>query len=136
MNWLILWYALQVGIAPSSGMVDYSYNTGNYDSTATLYSVHGYTQLETELRFYNNLFFLGGMIRTEIQGWNGQLNFMPELSSYGFTFGIRYGGAELGFLHVCEHPTVPYYAIYMPYLKWDGWYTEVHLRFSGDAKIF
>lgn len=129
MNWLVLWYTLQVGISPNSMIVDYP------KEAQTFYPLTGYVQMEAELRAWN-LLFVGGLIRAEIQkeelpNWT----FRPEMMSYGFKAGMRKGGLEVGMLYVCQHPVLPYYSYYKPVINWEGWYAEVYLRFSGEARL-
>lgn len=128
MTWFALWAALQIGLSPSSGIVEYPLQPWSVNQTV-------YTQLEAEVRMLDGLLFAGGMVRTEVQQQNVNPSWVPELSSYGFKAGLRIGGFELGYLHVCQHPTLPYYSIYHPVIRWDGWWTELYVRVSGEVKL-
>lgn len=129
MSWIALWFALQVGLSPYSGMLVYNH------AAEMRFAETWYTQFEAEVRLFDTA-FIGGEVRTEARRHRGdELVFYPGLSSYGFTAGLRYGGMELGFLHACQHPTVPYYNQYRPVIAWDGWWTELYLRFSGDVGL-
>jgi hypothetical protein len=126
MNWLVLWAALQIGLSPSSGVVE-------YQQPPLLGEIVAYTQLEAEARMLNEVLFIGGMVRTEVvldsfDEWN------PTLASYGFVAGARIGLIEIGFLHVCQHPVVPYYNVYRPVIRWDGWWREFYIRLEGEAR--
>lgn len=120
MSWLALWAALEVGMMPGSGVVE-------YPEWAMLKRQAFYTELDAEVRAFDVL-FVGGMVRTEVQRKEGAATFTPELSSYGFTAGVRFGPVELAYIHVCQHPTLPYFSRYHPVIRWDGWYDGVYLR--------
>jgi hypothetical protein len=131
MNWLVLWFALTVGYSPDSMMLLYTAQQQMFFPDAA------YVELNMELRAFNDHFFIGGDVRTEIQKFiDGTPTFVPEMASYGFHTGIRDGGMEIGVLYVCQHPVVPYYSEYHPFIVWEGWYAEGYIRFSGQAKLF
>lgn len=130
MNWLILYYALTIGVSPNSMMVIYP------TESQTFYPMTEFVQMESELRIAD-LVFLGGFVRTEIQKEDfPNFSFRPEMMSYGFKAGMRKEGLEAGMIYACQHPAVPYFSYYKPLLNWEGWYMEAYVKVSGESKIF
>lgn len=127
---LILWYALTLGLSPNSNIVTYEAGRIPFLDQPT-----GFAELETEIRW--GPLFLGGLVRTEVQKKQDVFSFLPELSTYGLQFGLRLGmGIEIEYLHICSHPIVPYFSNNHPTINWEGWYDEIHIRLSGESKLF
>lgn len=128
MNWLAIWFALQIGLSPDSGII--TYRPPILRSFENVIS----TQFEVELRAFDSL-FLGGSVRTEITKLNDSTTFTPTLSGYSTWGGVRIGGFEAGGIWTCEHPTAPYYSLRHPVINWDGWWWELYVKVSGEIKL-
>lgn len=129
MTWLALWFALQAGFMPNDLMVVYRPGIVSLDQQTE------YVNLQGELRAFDNRVFLGGSIKTEMQQDGARANFMPESSTYLFTAGLRLGGVEIGYLHVCSHPVVPSYYLLNPVIGYDQGYDDFYIRFSGSVDL-
>lgn len=90
MTWLALWFSLQVGVAPLSGVITYP------GGVVPLSQFSGYIQMTSEVRMLDDHTFIGGFVRTEIQPRAFGIGFVPELMTYGFNAGLRYNGIEFG----------------------------------------
>lgn len=130
MEWLTLWFALQVGLSPNSLMVTYS-----PEISAKYWQDTMYTELTAEVRLFNKILSIGGSVRTEIIQERWCLNFLPEMSAYSFFAKLKLGLIEVGYSRACQHATVPYAAVYRPILNWEGAYNELYIEFSGDVKL-
>lgn len=131
MTWLALWAVLQVGLMPNDVMVSYLPQQLSHEYTDT-----NYVGLVTELRLFDNHVFVGGTIKTEVQKAAGDgYDFIPESSAYAFRVGARFGGLEIGWLHLCAHPVLPFYYAQQPVIGYDQWYDDVYIRFSGTINI-
>ena len=129
MTWLTLIFALELGLAPQVGVIQY---------VPTEIAVHeweiGYTDLQAEVELFGVL-FAGGGVRTYITP-AGNLNFSPNTTVYDWRLGLRYEALELGWRHRCFHPTVPYLPLLQPEITGlEGSYDELYLRFEGRIPI-
>lgn len=131
MTFIALWFAFQAGLMPNDQMVSYPVP----QVAIAVNSPTSYTDLEAELRFLNGAAFVGGSIKTEMQKAAENFSFLPESSTYSFRAGLRFDGFEIGWLHVCAHPTLPYYYALEPVISFDRAYDDVYIRFSGSVPI-
>lgn len=135
MNWILLWFALEVGYMPQGDML--MYESPSFITTAGMF----YTSLETRATL-GRVIFLGGMAKTFVFSTEGSLSFWPERMLYGFEAGINLGpNLELGFRHFCTHPMFPYVwagrsedPTYANGALWEGAYEEVYMRLEGGSK--
>lgn len=129
MSWLALFFALELGIAPNIGVLQYQPEA----AIASEWEV-GYTQLETELELFN-LLFIGGGVRTYITPGSSGRTFTPNTTVYDFCTGLRRSPIEIGWRHRCFHPTVPYLPVFQQQITGlEGGYDEIYLRFEGRIK--
>ena len=84
MNWLILFYFIELGYSPF-------YESGNMYSEEYDYikneSVY-YVTLDTELVLFNYL-FIGGAVKTYIQDNENSISYLPFEANYLFRTGLR-----------------------------------------------
>ena len=121
MNWLVLFFVLELGWMPN-GDFDLYENPLGLDPK---YSA--YTELDAEVQLFG-LLFVGGGIKTTVWHFRSY-KFFPHKAVYNFRFGARYGLLELGFRHYCIHPVIPYFS--NPHAIWEGAYEEVYLKISN-----
>ena len=89
-----------------------------------------YTQLEIELGIAGFIFARGG-VKTDVLKIANEQAFSPYESTYLFEGGVQYEGVEIGYRHLCIHPTMPYRWNYAPSTTIDGYYDEYYIKFSG-----
>ena len=128
MNWIALFFELELGWMPQGDFVMYS-----SEPFLTWYPVSytAYTELQAEVIMFDTL-FAGGCIRTSV--WQLQesgYTFFPHKAVYTFYAGARWGLLEVGWRHFCIHPVVPFFALIQPEAIWEGAYDELYIRFSG-----
>jgi len=127
MNWIALFFALELGVAPNIGVLQYE----PADFIVSEWQI-GYTQMEAEVEFFG-LLFAGGGVRTYItpgSGWT----FAPNTTVYDFGAGLRRGPLEVGWRHRCFHPTFPYQPVFeQQFSGLEGSYDEVYIRLEGKV---
>ncbi len=131
MSWLVLYCAIQAGVCPDCSIVTYP-----PQAAPLFYPGSGYMSFDAELRMFNGHLFLGGWNRTEFQKDVTNWTFTPHMAGFGAKAGIRWGAVETGFTYCCEHPILPYFDVYHPVINWDGWYSELYVKVSGELKVF
>ena len=125
MNWLLLFFAFEMGALPSYELRSYE----DLDNTV-IDNFSMYTQLEVEAVIFD-YFFVSGGIKTSVFPRGDRLGFVPYESDYIFGAGIRMENIEIGYRHLCIHPTLPYRWFLIPSVTYDGAYDEVYLRISN-----
>lgn len=125
MTWLALAFALEVGLLPFDQTIMYQPPARSDEKWVF------YTTLEAELQFLDNHAFIGG--RTEIREWKdlAAMGFWPERAGFAFNAGLRWGPVEIGFLHYCTHPVIPFEPLREPSVLWEGAYEKIYLRVEG-----
>lgn len=125
MNWLALFFLIEAGIAPKTGLV--LYETADVVESPLI----GYTHLDATIELFGVAFF-GGGVKTIVQPTESAFNFFPNNSIYDFRAGLHYKGLELGWRHKCFHPVYPYVSFLDAKLVGiEGSYDEWYLQFSG-----
>lgn len=123
MNWLAILFALELGISPQYQSLNVNGELQQFDKVLDV----GYVQMDIELTMFNFI-FIGGKMKTGIQGTDNVTDYVPfELSSL-FNTGIRFQGVELGWRHLCVHPIRPFDVMYNTNSSFDGGYNEYYLR--------
>lgn len=124
MNWLILLFALELGYAPNYQSLNVVPETINYNLTENV----GYVLFEAEVVAWDIL-FAGGATKTYIQTKKDNVtNYYPFESDYLFNAGLRFGLLEIGYRHLCLHPTRPYEIYYNTQTSTDAFYDEFYIR--------
>ena len=132
MNWIALFFALELGLVPQAGVLMYE--------PVEKFNVEWafYTELEAEILVFNML-FAGGGVRTYITPGSSDYTFAPNTTVYDFGAGLRFKDTdfpvlliqslELGWRHRCFHPTIAYLPIFEQEIKgMEGSYDEVYIR--------
>lgn len=128
MNWLALFFALELGWMPAGDFLMYD--------PPSIVSVTGsfYTELEAQVTAWDML-FVGGEVRTFVWATEGSYSFMPFRLLYEVEAGLTLGPVEIGFRHFCTHPQWVYLwayqwgdAAYGQAARWEGSYEELYLR--------
>ena len=129
MNWLTLFFALELGLVPQAGVLMYEPEEAFFMEGAF------YTELEAEVLVFNTL-FVGGGIRTYITSGHTGFTFSPNSTIYDFGTGIRFKDTlELGWRDRCFHPTIAYLPIFKQEIKgMEGSYDEIYIRIQGSTK--
>ena len=129
MNWLALFFALELGIVPQAGVLMYEPEKSFFMEGAF------YTELEAEVLLFDIL-FAGGGVRTYVTPGNGSYTFSPNTTVYDFKVGMRFKDTlELGWRHRCFHPTIAYLPIFEQEIKgMEGSYDEIYIRIQGRTK--
>ena len=130
MNWIVLLFALELGIVPQAGVLMYE--------PVERFAMEGafYTELEAEVLIFDML-FAGGGVRTYIVPGRGDFTFSPNTTVYDFGIGLRFRDIndsllELGWRHRCFHPTIAYLPIFGQEIKgMEGSYDELYIRVQG-----
>jgi len=130
MNWIVLLFALELGIVPQAGVRMYE--------PEEIFTAAGafYTELEAEVLVFDTL-FAGGGVRTYIIPGGSGYTFTPNTTVYDFGIGLRFKDIndsllELGWRHRCFHPTIAYLPIFEQEIKgMEGSYDEVYIRVQG-----
>ena len=129
MNWIALFFALELGIAPNIGVLQYE-----PPAAAVSEWEIGYTQLEAEVLLFD-LLFAGGGVRTYITPGSSGRTFAPNTTIYDFCAGMRRGPVEVGYRHRCFHPTLPYLPLRDQHITGlEGSYDELYLRFETSIR--
>ncbi len=127
MNWLVLLYALELGFAPHYGSLNVISKQPSIIE-ANLTEDIGYVNFEAEVVAWNTL-FVGGAVKTYVQSkTDTKLNYHPFESDYLFKGGLRFGGLEFGYRHLCLHPNRPYEIVYNAQQSTDASYDEFYVR--------
>lgn len=116
-------FAVELGIAPSYVSINIIENELSFYRTIDA----GYVLFEFESVILKHV-FLGGGVKTWITGTNNWNNFSPFQSDYLFNGGLRFGMFDMGWRHMCLHPTRPYEWNYDISAMVDGWYDEFYVR--------
>ena len=126
MNWLALAFAIEVGLLPIDQTIMYQ-STSRSDEAWVFY-----TTLEAEVQLFDNHAFIGGS--TEIREWKDKdaMSFWPERAGFAFNAGLRWGPVEIGFLHYCTHPVIPFEPFSNPRVLWEGAYEKIYIRVEGS----
>ncbi len=124
MDWLALFFAVEMGILPSYNGVVGPMPEGNgvYDG------VSFYSEATTEVEVAGTL-FVGGSVYTHF--WKGEdtHTFAPDEAVYGFWAGLRYGWVEVFWRHYCSHTVGPWMYAPEPYRVYS--YDGIALRISN-----
>ena len=129
MNWLALFFALELGLVPQAGVL-------MYEPMETFFMEEVlYTQLEAEVLIFNTL-FVGGGLRTYVTAGHTGFTFSPNNTVYDFRTGLRLGdNVEVGWWHRCFHPSFPYLSFDNCELSGvEGAYDEVYVRLSSGLR--
>jgi len=132
MNWIALFFALELGLVPQAGVLMYE-PVETFDVEWAFY-----TELQAEILVFNML-FVGGGVKTYVTPGNSGYTFAPNTSVYDFGTGLRFKDTdfpvlliqslELGWRHRCFHPTIAYLPIFGQEIKgMEGSYDEVYIR--------
>lgn len=129
MSWLVLVFALELGILPQTGFVMYQPNPAY-----VVDQVGFYTDLSATVEAYG--FYAGGGMRCYFWIDRDTVSFWPEQMTFLFEAGWRTEGLNVGFRHYCMHPVVPYLALTgAPPQNWEGSYEEIYIRFDGRVPL-
>lgn len=135
LNALIFAYSLSVG----AGHSDYTLwqsNEMQFDKMTLITS-----EFNCELSAYG--VYLGGSVSTPAVCKEHKYlkpgGYTPIQNSYGFSAGYRYKSIEIGYLHVCQHPTMAnLYNIQLRDLskRFEGSYFKVFAKISKSFSPF
>lgn len=131
MNWLILAFALQLGYTPNDYMVQYQPPPRLCSTEAALN-----ISMDAELRAWHTLYVGGSFgVPVWITSGDGYTPFSgwPQALQSVVRAGIRFGGIEIGWSHLCSHPVMPYQPLFQNQTIWEGGYDEFHVKFSGEV---
>lgn len=126
MSWLVIGFVIQMGLLPAQ--------VAMYPPPIVTDDIQYFVQMQVEARAFD-LFYLGGSLRSF--QWRGQdrLAFFPDGMAYVVEGGIRWGPFDLGWIHHCQHPVMPFLPIYHQQTQWEGGYDEISLKISGDVRF-
>lgn len=123
----MFWLAghLEAGYCPIAQSWDY---TGPWDESCSFDSMF-YTDFGATAHFMDWL-FLGGYAKTWItpQDKAETFSFNCFLIDYGFFFGIKWKGLEVGFRHFCSHPINGGTFSAKPLMEDNRAYEEIYIR--------
>ena len=124
MTWLVLLFALEMGLAPHYGSLNVIPESVELDVTENI----GYSLFEAEVVAWDTIFISGG-VKTYFQSkYSTQTNYIPVESDYIFNTGLRFGQIELGWRHLCLHPVRPNETVYNTQTSTNASYDEFYIR--------
>jgi hypothetical protein len=133
-DWLVLAFALQLGYTPNDTAIQYQANKTIWDSDSSLI-----ISMDAELRAWNTI-YIGGSLA--VPTWISTGASLPTVTigSGGWPStlqsviraGVRLGGVEIGWSHLCTHPVMPYQPLLGTQTLWEGFYDEFHIKFAGE----
>ena len=124
MDWVTLFFAIELGFAPMYGSLNVTLDDIDTDLTEKI----GYVLFETEVILWDHL-FIGGATKTYVQSTKNDIfDYFPFESDYLFNTGLKFDNLEIGWKHFCLHPTRPYEIYYQPQQSADAWYDEFYIR--------
>jgi hypothetical protein len=124
MNWLTLFFALELGLLPNYHFVMYEPGIDVAADNSL------YTDFEATVEVRG--FYLGGGMRCYFWKTKSGYDFSPFQMAYRFDAGWRNDILTVGFRHYCMHPVMPW-ASGMPSMNWEGGYEEVFVRLEGNT---
>jgi hypothetical protein len=138
MNWLVLAFALQLGYTPNDTVWQY-----NKPPEITFEQGQVLVDMDAEVRAWNML-YIGGSLGVPVAIETGEAapNLSVEPGAWPsalqsiFRAGVRFGGVEIGWSHLCTHPVMPYQPMFGQQTLWEGGYDEFHVKFSGSVNLF
>jgi hypothetical protein len=123
----LFWLAghLEAGYCPLVNSWDYS---DYWDEGCSLDAVF-YADFGATAHFMDWL-FLGGYAKTWVtpQDKNDNFSFNAFMVDYGFFFGVKFKGLEVGFRHFCTHPVNGGTFYSMPLMEDNRAYEEIYIR--------
>ena len=123
MNWIALFFAIELGFAPSYANLNVVPLNAELDVTENI----GYVLFDAEVVVWDKL-FIGGATKTYVQTTKDIFNFHPFESDYLLNTGLRFGQLEIGYKHFCLHPTRPLEIVYQYSQSTDVSYKEFYIR--------
>jgi hypothetical protein len=127
MNWLVLAFSLHLGFTPDATVFAYQ-----PPAIVTFEEAMGVISSEVEARFWS-MVYIGGSLTVPVWKIDG-IGFWPMELQSEIRAGVRLGGIEIGWSHLCTHPVMPY-STFGRQALWEGFYNEFHLKFSGEVKF-
>lgn len=128
MSWLVFAFALQLGYIPEATAI-------MYQPPPRVENVleQGLVSFDAEARLFKT-FYVGGSVGIPV--WQaGELSFWPSELQSVVRAGVRFGGLEIGWSHLCTHPVMPYQPLYGSQALWEGFYDEIHIKLSGEIQF-
>lgn len=132
MSWIVALFFVEIGMVPNNQCwIREVEQVG-----VPLY----YTDLGVEFQVYDNLFFLGGSVRTS-QVQDG-LQFDPLEAVYRVHAGLRYRQLEVGWERLCMHPITTYLwhkteqLGHRPLVNYEGGYNRLYCRIQVEQTLF
>lgn len=125
MNWLILLYFIELGYSPFYNNLNVISDDYEYIRNENVY----YVELNVEAIIFDHL-FIGGSTKTFIQPNVVDNSFSPIENDYLFRTGLRYKNLEVGFNHLCVHPSDNFGVASQG--KSYGGYQEIYIRISNE----
>ena len=123
MNWLALFFAIELGFAPIYKNLNVTPLNAELDITENI----GYVLFDAEVVMWDIL-FIGGATKTYVQTKDTLTSFHPFENDYLFNAGFRFGELEIGFRHFCLHPSRPFEIVYDYGQSTDASYEEFYIR--------
>jgi len=126
MNWIALFFAIELGFAPVYANLNVTPVNVELDVTENI----GYVLFDAEIVMWDTL-FIGGATKTYVQTTKDITNFHPFENDYLFNAGVRVGELEIGYRHFCLHPSRPLELVYNYSQSTDASYDEFYIRISN-----
>lgn len=101
MNWLILFYFIELGYSPFYSSLNVLPNDYEYLRNENVYYIH----FDAEVLILDHL-FIGGSTKIFMQAQNDSYQFYPIENDFLFKAGFRFDNIEAGFRHQCNHPVL------------------------------
>lgn len=126
MDWLVLAFALELGMAPLDQAIMY----GPPDRIVEESPVY-YAELQARVTLFDLLFVGGGV---ETQMWNSEQRFWPFRAAYLWEAGLQWKMLEAGYRWYCTHPVMPMQPLALSEPRWEGAYGQIYVRIAGSTK--
>jgi len=127
MNWLVLAFALTLGYTPNDNEWQYSPPPQVWSTESALIVC-----MDAEVRAWNAL-YAGGSLGVPV--WSVPGGYWPQSLQSVIRAGVRFGGVEVGWSHLCSHPVMPFQPMYDERTLWEGGYDEFHVKFSAEVHL-
>jgi hypothetical protein len=118
-------YAITAAFLPMSDVALYDINV----FPEIVHSNAYYAKFQGSISFYNDIFNIGGHIKTTSFRVNGSIEWKPVKDEYMVFIFTKYQFVEIGFNRYCTHPITSYLQ-QLPPGNWQGAYAEVYIKFE------
>jgi hypothetical protein len=124
---IILTFALKIAFVPFQN--DYLYDI---DSRYERCTTENYFYVDSSAKIdLFDLFFITGQINIPMLKTTDMYTFSPFNVGSRFSAGLHYSYFEIGFIHYCIHPVIPFHFMNFS-IQYEGNHSEFYLQIQGN----